>query len=112
MRPSFPLVPWNGRCKVIVSIPDHCLPFYCFGAFFILDSHLSIIGEDTVLFSACSVLIVVPSLKVRHFFPFGVLERKVLGHSIDPDHCLSFYLQTSLLFLKTLNKTETPIFYP
>ena len=24
------LVSWNGRCKVIVLIPDHCLPFYLY----------------------------------------------------------------------------------
>ena len=28
VHPSFPLVFWNGRFQVIVSIPDHCLPFY------------------------------------------------------------------------------------
>ena len=28
VRPSFPLVYWNARCYVIVSIPDYCFPFY------------------------------------------------------------------------------------
>ena len=26
VHPSFPLV--DGRCYIIVSIPDHCLPYY------------------------------------------------------------------------------------
>ena len=60
MRPSFPFVSWNGRFQVIVSIPDHCLPFY----FFMLESPRSVLNK---ILLTCSRWVDVPLTRPVYF---------------------------------------------
>ena len=64
----------------------HCMSLHvCLGESFILDSRLAIFffffwKKLSFWLSVCSV---VPLLLTASFFPFAVLERKVLGNSTD-----------------------------
>ena len=62
----------------------HCMSLHvCLGIFFVLDSRLATFGKNRPF----GFLLVVFWLWCRYFkcvlFPFGVLERKMLGNCID-----------------------------
>ena len=56
--------PFQGGVSAVVYYNCHCMSLYvCLGAYFILDSRLTIFGKKLSFWlSACSVLIVVPLL--------------------------------------------------
>ena len=63
----------------------HCMYLHvCLGAIFILDSRFAIFFEETVLLAFCLQCSDCSAVTLSaSFFPFGVLERKVLGICID-----------------------------
>ena len=62
----------------------HCVSLHaCLGEIFILDSRLAIFREETVLLAFCLQCFDCGAITVSaSFFPFGVLELKVLGNCI------------------------------
>ena len=56
----------------------------CLGEMFILESRLAIFREETVLLAFCLSSFECGAVTLSaSFFPFGILERKVLGNCID-----------------------------
>ena len=56
----------------------------CLGEIFILDSRLAIFLEETVLLAFCLQWFYCGAVTLSaSFFPFNVLERKVLGNCTD-----------------------------
>ena len=65
----------------------------CLGEICTLDSRLAMFWEETVLLAFCLLCFDCGAITLSaSFCPFGVLERKVLGHYIDSRSVLLFLL--------------------